>query len=78
MEPNHEKIPVYRQCELLGLNRSSLYYQPTGESDYNEQVMRIIDEQYVVTPFYGVDKMTAWLQHQGYPVYSKRVRRLIG
>jgi len=77
IEPNHEKIPVYRQCELLGLNRSSLYYQPTGESDYNEQLMRMIDEQYVETPFYGVDKMTAWLQRQGHPVNPKRVRRLM-
>jgi putative transposase len=68
---------VDRQCELLGLNRSSYYYQPTGESDYNEQLMRMIDEQYIATPFYGVDKMTAWLQKQGHSVNRKRVRRLM-
>ena len=61
VEPGHKTIPVYRQCELLGLNRSSLYYKPIGETLYNEQLMKLIDEQYIETPFYGIDKTTAWL-----------------
>lgn len=77
VEPNHKKIPVYRQCQLLGLNRSSLYYQPKGEAKYNEHLMKLIDEQYVKTPFYGIDKMTEWLRRQNHQVNHKRIRRLM-
>ena len=77
VEPGHKKIPIYRQCELLGLNRSSLYYKPCGETEYNEQLMKLIDEQYIKTPFYGIDKMTEWLRRQGHYVNHKRVRRLM-
>jgi putative transposase len=77
IEPGHEKIPIYRQCELLGLNRSSIYYKPCGQTQYNEQLMRLLDEQYIRTPFYGIDKMTAWLHRQGHYVNHKRVRRLM-
>jgi putative transposase len=77
VEPSNKKIPVYRQCKLLGLNRSSLYYKPSGETAYNEQLMKLLDEQYIETPFYGIDKMTAWLRRQGHFVNHKRVRRLM-
>jgi len=77
VEPQHRQISLSRQCELLGLARSSLYYLPTGDSNYNEKLMSLIDEQYMRTPFYGVDKMTAWLRRQGHLVYPKRVRRLM-
>ena len=77
IEPSHSEISVVRQCELLGLNRSSYYYQPAGESDYNEYLMRKLDEQYTQTPFYGVLKMTELLRQQGELVNPKRVRRLL-
>lgn len=77
IEPANKKIPVFRQCQLLGLNRSSLYYQVKGETEYNEKLMKLIDEQYVQTPFYGIDKMTQWLRLQGHAVNHKRVRRLM-
>jgi len=77
IEPKHKKIPICRQCELLGLNRSSLYYKCCRDTQYNEQLMKLIDEQYSKTPFYGVDKMTAWLRRQGHHVNHKRVRRLL-
>ena len=77
IEPGHAAISVRRQCELLGLPRSSLYYQVRGESEYNEMLMRLIDEQYLRTPFYGVAKITAWLRRQGHAVNPKRVRRLL-
>jgi len=77
VEPGHKKIPIYRQCELLGLNRSSLYYKPCGETEYNEQLMKLLDKQYVETPFYGIAKMTAWLHRRGHHVNHKRVRRLM-
>ncbi len=73
----HSEISIFRQCELLGLPRSSFYYKPTGESEYNLLLMRIIDEQYTLTPFYGVSKMTGLLRIQGHPVGPKRVRRLM-
>ncbi len=57
IDPNHPEVSVRRQCELLGLNRSSWYYEPTGESAENLALMRRIDEQYLKTPFYGSRKM---------------------
>ena len=77
IEPAHKKIPVYRQCQLLGLNRSSLYYRSRRRTEYNEMLMKLIDEQYVETPFYGIDKMTEWLCREGHHVNHKRVRRLM-
>lgn len=66
-----------RQCELLGLPRSSLYYRAHGESEYNLLLMRLLDEQYTRRPFYGVARMTHWLRSQGHQVNPKRVRRLL-
>lgn len=57
--------------------RSSYYYEPAQESEENLQLMRLLDEQYTRTPFYGTRKMTAWLQSVGYPVNRKRVTRLL-
>jgi putative transposase len=54
-----------------------LYYQAVGESAENLMLMRLLDEQYMRTPFYGVIKMTDWLGKQGHPVNLKRVRRLL-
>jgi putative transposase len=68
---------VRRQCTLLGLARSGLYYEPTGESAENLGLMRLIDQTYTRWPFYGVERMTAWLQRQGHAVNVKRVRRLM-
>ena len=70
-------MSVRRQCELLGLNRSSLYYEPAGETAENLRLMRKIDEQYTACPFYGSRRMTAWLVDQGEEVNRKRVQRLM-
>lgn len=77
IEPMHEQISLRRQCELLGLGRSSLYYRSQTDTSYNEQLMRLMDEQYTRTPFYGVPRMTEWLRRQGHWVNEKRVRRLL-
>ena len=77
IESRHKKLSICRQCELLGLNRGSLYYKARGETEYNEQLMKLIDEQYVKTPFYGIDKMTQWLHSKKHYVNHKRVRRLM-
>jgi putative transposase len=77
IERNHPTISIRRQCELIGLNRSSLYYEPAGESEYNLLLMRLIDEQYTRTPFYGWPRMTAYLRRLKHQVNHKRVRRLM-
>ncbi len=77
IEPEHPEISIVRQCELLGINRSSYYYEAAQESFYNEYLMRKLDEQYTQTPFYGVLRMTAFLRTQGENVNPKRVRRLL-
>jgi putative transposase len=77
IEADHPKLSVARQCELLGLGRSSLYYQPVGESAEEVDLMRRMDEAYTRWPFYGVRRMTAHLRREGHPVNPKRVRRLM-
>ena len=77
MEREHPEISVRRQCELLGVNRSGLYYQPVGESEENLGLMRLIDQEYTRHPFYGSRRMTGWLCGQGHEVNRKRVRRLM-
>lgn len=80
IEPRHAQLSIVRQCELLGVSRASWYYQPRGfgvESEENLGLMRLLDEQYTRTPFYGIRRMTAWLQQQGYAVNHKRVGRLL-
>jgi putative transposase len=77
IDPGHTHIPVWRQCELLDLARSSYYYESQKDDAYNVYLMNLIDEQFTRTPFYGVERMTAWLHHQGQRVNHKRVRRLM-
>jgi putative transposase len=61
VEPMNPEISVSRQCELLGLLRSSFYYKSEGEDDFNLGFMRLIDEEYTRHPFYGARRMAAWL-----------------
>ena len=77
IEPNLPDLSIRRQCELLGLNRASFYYQPAGATELNLTLMRLIDVQYTQTPFYGWPKMTVYLQQLGYPINHKRVQRLM-
>jgi putative transposase len=70
-------LSVRRQCELLGLSRSSLYYEPGGEAAEDLRLMRRIDEQYTARPFYGSRRMTIWLNEQGEGVNRKRIQRLM-
>jgi putative transposase len=68
---------VARQCTLLGLARSSWYYQPRPSSATTQELLDRLDEQYTRTPFYGTRRMTAWRRREGYAVNRKRVRRLL-
>jgi putative transposase len=77
IEVGHPALSVRRQCELLGLSRSSLYYEPAGETAEDLRLMRRIDEQYTARPFYGSRRMTRWLIEQGEEVNRKRVQRLM-
>jgi putative transposase len=68
---------VRRQCELLGLSRASLYYEPGAEAAENLRLMRLIDQEYTAHPFLGSRRLTAWLIEQGEAVNRKRVQRLM-
>jgi len=77
IDVDSELFSLRRQCQLLGLARRSFYYAARPESAADLLVMRMLDEQYTRTPFYGIRRMTAWLQQQGQAVNHKRVRRLL-
>ncbi len=77
IERDHPDLSIRSQCALVGLNRSTFYYEPAGESEENLQLMRLIDEQYTRTPFYGWPRMTAYLRRNEHLVNGKRVRRLM-
>jgi putative transposase len=70
-------LSVRAQCELLGVNRSMLYYQPCRLDESDVVVMRLMDEQYTRTPYYGVERMKAWLRRLGISIGHNRVRRLL-
>jgi len=75
--PGHEKLSIVRQCALLKISRSGLYYAPRGESAINLALTREIDQVFTEWPFMGVRQMRAYLKLQGYNVGIKRVRRLM-
>jgi putative transposase len=77
VERGHPRLSVARQCELVGIARSSFYYIPRGESVLNLGLMRVIDEQFMQTPWYGSRQMGRHLRRQGHKVGRKRVRRLM-
>jgi putative transposase len=68
---------MVRQCKLLDISRSGLYYQPAGVSDKDLNLMKLIDRQYMARPFYGSRKLAAWLKSEHYSVNRKHVRRLM-
>jgi putative transposase len=77
IEPNLPGLSVGKQCTLLSLSRSSFYYEPKGESEMNLELMRVIDKQFLETPFYGVRQMTWHLRNDDHLVNEKRIRRLM-
>jgi len=77
VDRRHPSLSVVRQCILLDISRSGLYYQPKEISEEDLALMKLIDRQYLATPFYGARKIAAWLKKQEYGVNRKRVRRLM-
>jgi len=77
IDRDHEALSIVKQCDLVGLSRSSLYYEARPETASNLRWMRRIDEQYLRTPFFGSRQMTQWFVRHGYVINRKRVRRLM-
>jgi putative transposase len=77
IEAESEILTISRQCELLSLARSSFYYEAASDSEKNLQLMRVIDELYTRTPFYGRPRLTEQLKKLGHNVNHKRVGRLM-
>lgn len=77
IDRTHSTLSLRRQCQLLELHRSNLYYEPAQESTENLLLMRLLDEEYTRYPFKGVLKMQHYLRDLGYRVNHKRVRRLL-
>jgi putative transposase len=77
VEPSNENVSIVLQCLLLSISRSGWYYESKGESPLNLSLMRMIDEQFLMTPYYGARQMARHLRRLGYCVSRKRVRRLM-
>jgi putative transposase len=77
IEPEHPRLSIVRQCELVSISRSGFYHQPAGETSLNLALMRLIDAQFLETPWYGSRQMARHLRREGYTVGRKRIRRLM-
>ena len=77
IDGDHKVLSIVRQCELVSINRSGYYHKPAGETEFNLRLMRLIDEQHLLTPFYGARQMARHLRRRGYVVGRKRIRRLM-
>ena len=77
IDPQRPRLSIVRQCTLLCLNRSGLYYRYVPENETNLALMRLIDAQFLETPYYGSRQMTHHLRRVGHEVGRKRVRRLM-
>lgn len=76
IEHQNKMIPVKRQADLLGIARSTVYYEPRVDP-YNLELMHLIDEEYTKTPFYGSRRIREILKRRGYFVNRKRIQRLM-
>ncbi|WP_100225176.1 MULTISPECIES: IS3 family transposase [Gluconobacter] len=77
IDPKRARLPIIRQCTLLQLNQSGVYYRPVPQNEANLALMRLIDAQFLETPYYGSRQMTWHLRRLGHEVGRKRVRRLM-
>jgi putative transposase len=79
LDPEHQNISLRRQCELLGLNRSNIYYRPREGSSEKRKLLRLIDEIYTRSPFFGARRIAVVLNRMnlGFAVDRKRVGRLM-
>ena len=77
IDPGHPRLSIVRQCELASISRSSFYREPTAENEETLRLMRLIDEQFLETPWYGSRQMARHLRRHGWCVGRHRVRRLM-
>ena len=77
IDPNHRHLSVVRQCALVSIGRSTFYRAPTPDTAENLELMRLLDEQFLETPWYGSRQMARHLRRLGHVVGRKRVRRLM-
>jgi len=77
IDPGHPRLSIVRQCELASISRSSFYREPAPESEETLRLMRLIDEQFLETPWYGSRQMARHLRRQDWCVGRHRVRRLM-
>jgi putative transposase len=77
IDPNHPRLSIVHQCELVAISRSTFYYEGKGETSLNLELMRLIDEEFLDSPYYGSRQMTRHLRRQGYRIGRKRIRRLM-
>lgn len=78
IEKKQSKYSMQKQCQLLGINWSSMYYEPVGISEVDQKMMNLLDEEYTEHLFYGVPKMTEYLNIKGYKVGKCHTRTLLG
>jgi putative transposase len=77
IQSDHPRLSIVRQCELVAIGRSGFYRRPAGETPLNLELMRLIDAQFLETPWYGARQMARHLRREGHAVGRKRVRRLM-
>ena len=77
IDPGHLGLSIVRQCELVSVSRSTFYREPAPETALNLMLMRLVDEQFLETPWYGSRQMARYLRRQGHTVGRERVRRLM-
>ena len=77
IDTKHSRLSIQRQCQLVSISRSAFYYQPRAETPLNLKLIKLLDQQFLETPWYGSRQMARCLRRQGYTVGRKRVRRLM-
>jgi len=77
IDPDHKRLSIIRQCELVSISRASFYRPPASESPENLELMRLIDEAFLEAPWYGARQMARHLRRLGWCIGRKRVRRLM-
>jgi hypothetical protein len=77
IDPSHSRLSIVRQCELVSISRSSFYREPAAESEETLRLMRLLDEQFLETPWYGSRQMARHLRRNGWCVGRHRVCRLM-
>ena len=77
IDAENKSLSIVSQCKLLSISRSSLYYKSKGGTTHNLSLMRMIDEQFLTTPYYGSRQMARHLKRQGHCVGRKRAQRLM-